>query len=141
MNYFYHVLPQELQHYIKMHVAVPQIQRIWRGRNTCSKEALYIARKYVDRHLENADDIYYNINSMLPETAIEIEYCIKHANIRYYNCDIWEEFIEEIKGSLWKDEFTGGPGAKYHNRVEIAKNKLEERLWYFDPEPFEPICK
>lgn len=107
-----------------MHVEVPQIQKIWRGRNACSKEALYIARKYVDRSLDSMDDIYHNINCMIPETAIEIEYCTKYANIRYYNWDIWEEFIEEIKDSLWRNEFTGGPGAKYHNRVEIAKNKL-----------------
>jgi hypothetical protein len=144
MNYFYDVLPRELQNYIKMHVAVQQIQRIWRGRNACSKEALYIARKYVDRSLDNTiigvgGVPHHNINSMMPETAIEIEYCTKHANIRYYNWNIWEELIEEIKHSLWIDEFTGGPGAKYHNRVEIAKTKLEDRL--ISTLPFEPICK
>uniref|UniRef100_A0A6C0C789 Uncharacterized protein n=1 Tax=viral metagenome TaxID=1070528 RepID=A0A6C0C789_9ZZZZ len=27
MNYFYDVLPQKMQNYIKMHVEVPQIQK------------------------------------------------------------------------------------------------------------------
>ena len=127
MNYFYDVLPSDLQNYIMKIARAPTIQRIWRGHHSCWKHALNIASKYADDDLLDKTHQLHEFNPMIDSTALELEFCVKHSLIER-RIWIWDEFINVIEHGLWMDEHTGGPGAKYKCRVRAAKEKLEEKI-------------
>lgn len=65
---------------------------------------------------------------MLPETATEMEYCADNASFDLRLGWWWKNFVMRVNEALWRDEFTGGPGSLYYNRVEAAVNRLEEDI-------------
>ncbi len=68
---------------------------------------------------------------MLPETAVEIEYCAKNARSRTpEEEESWAFYLHCTEYNLWETEFEGGPGAVYHNRAEQAKEKLRVALGF-----------
>jgi hypothetical protein len=75
------------------------------------------------------------VNPMNPETADEIEYCVKYANF-LRNQKMLVEYLDAIEQGLWDYhenqvglgwEFRQGQG--FYNRTEIACKMLKERLW------------
>lgn len=105
-----------------MNSSALKIQKWWKGRL-----ARQLARQYIE-FTEYGFESVRAINPMLPETASEIEYCADNACLSEQSSWWWQELVEQVREALWLDEFTGGPGAVYYNRVESAVEKLEERL-------------
>ena len=94
-----------------------------------SKVASIIQKSWRERQCENMV-IHHDtneINPMLPETAVEIEYCVKYANFGRKQ-EMWGVYIERIGQALWEDQYTGGRGAEFYNRVQVACETLKERL-------------
>ena len=122
MNYWDN-LPCELQHYITAISVSPIIQNIWRRKCDCNRYSVNIARKYLDEK--------YKINPLLPKTAFELEYCIKHAFF-CKNKDIWNNYFEMIEQSLQVNIFMTLSeleySIQYYRRTNQAKYKLKKQL-------------
>jgi hypothetical protein len=105
-----------------MDASASKIQKWWRGHS-----ARQLARQYIE-FTEYGFARVGEINPMLPETATEMEYCADNACLELWNGYWWKHLVTRVKEALWLDEFTGGPGAVYYNRVEAAVDRLEEDI-------------
>jgi hypothetical protein len=124
MNYW-DILPCELQN-IVLGFTATTIQKIWRGRIATAKQSLQFVNELL---IESDGSIEFdNIDTMLPRTSLIVEYCTKHAN---YNIgeNTWNYLMIRLKQDLWENEYTGGPGAKFHNQIDWNLPILNERLF------------
>ena len=139
MNYW-DILPPDLQEHIiaiRDDKCALQIQRIWRGRFDRLRKVWEIVGEFrtpePEPPYEDWNPPYWNVNAMLPETGIQIEYCVKYANFEEMP-GVWEDFLHAIEQSLWGKhflhwgEYTGGRGAEFYHRTERAKDMLKRRL-------------
>lgn len=113
---YWDLLPQEIETYIYKileNAAASTIQKCWR--NIYSKN---IAFKYM------ALSCYYeNMNNSVNVISKEASDIIEFITNRITTCNrcnsrFWKKFIEDILLSLQDEQYTGGPGAKYYNKIE-----------------------
>ncbi len=94
--------------------------------NTWNK---YLAK--IENVIEVALELEVNVDGIFlvssPSTSRIMEYCAKVVNRKHHRA-FWEFIIEQIQIGLFREEFTGGPGAIYYNRTEIACDKLIKKL-------------
>lgn len=79
------------------------------------------------------------VNPMNPETADEIEYCVKYANF-LRNRKMLKEYLDAIEQGLWDyhenqlgldDAFRQKQEQGFYNRTEVACKMLKDRLGLF----------
>mgnify|MGYP004188593363 CR=1 FL=1 len=89
----------------------------------------YLARieSAIDIALEFEVDHNSIFLTMIPSNARIMEYCAKVVTGKHHR-GFWKFIIQQIQFGLFKDEYTGGPGAIYYNRTEIACDKLVKKL-------------
>ena len=96
------------------------IQKIWNK---------YLAK--IENAIEVALELQVNVDGIFlvscPSTSRIMEYCANVVNRKHHRA-FWEFIIEQIQIGLFREEFTGGPGAIYYNRTEIACDKLIKKL-------------
>ena len=63
------------------------------------------------------------ISVMIPQMAQITEFCVKVLSGKE-NPQFWKAVLEKLTEKLWLDQYSGGPGAKYYNRTEVAVDKL-----------------
>ena len=94
--------------------------------NTWNK---YLAK--IENVIEVALELEVNVDGIFlvssPSTSRIMEYCANVVNRKHHRA-FWEFIIEQIQIGLFREEFTGGPGAIYYNRTEIACDKLIKKL-------------
>lgn len=94
--------------------------------NTWNK---YLAK--IENVIEVALELQVNVDGIFlvssPSTSRIMEYCANVVNRKHHRA-FWEFIIEQIQIGLFSEEFTGGPGAIYYNRTEIACDKLIKKL-------------
>ena len=128
MNYL-ELLPQELVDYIYQIIArqidaAHKFQKCWKK---------YRAPKIVAAQLR--DSVYEDplpgiepgINVMNPSTSAVIVYAAKVLSGREEKHE-WVLFLSRVAHGLWEDQYTGGPGARYYNRSEIALEVLKTKF-------------
>ena len=133
------MLPFELQNHIQIIANIPiiQIQSVWRRKSDCMNFACKIRDEGIKdyeqaHHLPAVCDLHLgcgllDLDAMVETTSIKIGYCLKHGCL-HKSWWLWEQFIEAIEYGLFNDEYTGGPGAVYYNKTEIAKEDFEVKF-------------
>jgi hypothetical protein len=123
-------LPVELQNHILQIRELLILQRNVRIKLVKMNLARVFACEII-KSVTHGDQIHYTplprystvfINTMDPQIAIKLEYCAIHSCIGYIN--LWLDLCYFINEGLFFDQYTGGPGAKYYNRCELAISKL-----------------
>ena len=93
------------------------------------KWSKYFARieSAIDIALELEVDNEGTFLVMWPSNTRIMEYCAKIVTGKHHR-GFWKFIVDQIQIGLFKDEYTGGPGAIYYNRTEFACDKLVEKL-------------
>ena len=70
-----------------------------------------------------------SMNVMFPETADIMEYCAKILSGRE-NPNYWNAVLKEVEHEMWMNQYSGGPGAEYMDRVNNAFEVLIKKFKY-----------
>jgi hypothetical protein len=70
----------------------------------------------------------YTIPVMDLQIAQIMEFCVKVLSGKEAP-SFWNAVLEVLTQELWMNEYSGGPGAKYKNSIEIAVEKLRSRFY------------
>ena len=114
------LLPNDLVEYINYYNSINTIINAW---------IRYKAKIYIAIILLQKLNSEPYINVMSPHTCAILEYSIKYAPknqlviINDANSLLYNEILLKILQSLYEDQYTGGPGAKYYNKIEQIVNK------------------
>jgi len=115
------LLPKEISNYIyflRDTNAIIKIQKRWHK---------YQAPKIIAMTL--ASGCYSLIDSMpdisSPHTANVIEYMV---NVLSGREEGWDSFFIDMEQVLWRDEYMGGPGAIYYDRIESGFMKIKTKF-------------
>ena len=72
----------------------------------------------------------WEVDPMDPETAVEIEYCVKHANFRHHR-EMLKDYLAGIEQGLWEDQWEPSicrRGGEFYYHTEVARDMLQKRL-------------
>ena len=87
------------------------------------------APKIVAQHLVEKEREGFGIDVMFPEVANIMEYCAKTLSGQE-NPKYWNAVLEEVEHEMWMNQYSGGPGAKYMDRVDNAFEELIKKFKY-----------
>ena len=126
MNFFYS-LPEEILNIIynirDNHVAY-KFQKCWKKYHGKKIVAIQLREAIYDYVLPQIEPL---VDVMCPHTANVLEYIVKVFSGKEKKSE-WLLFIERVEFGLWVDEYTGGPGAPYYIRTDIALDTLKVKL-------------
>ena len=133
MNYFYE-LPEVLQEKIldiRENYMANMIQKLWFRYNSRFTALILLSNKCYYYHEDNNPIIDISCK----KTAEIIEYIAKklteeNQNNSSYYSNKWYNFLNDISEGLDEEEYIGGPGAVYYNRVENAYNTIIIKMMF-----------
>ena len=130
MNYL-ELLPQELVDYIYQIIArqidaAHKFQKCWKKYRAPKIVAAQL-RDSVYEEFRTFPGMESEIDVMNPYTADVIVYSAKVLSGREERHK-WIMFLRRVEQGLWENQWTGGPGARYYNRSEIAFEVLKTKF-------------
>lgn len=126
-------LPRELREYIYdlrdviLSDTATKIQKKWLKYRAPKVAAEQLRDSVYELMTTDADGL--EIDVMNPHTVQVIEYVATVLSGKEERYE-WTLFLSAITRGLWEDQFTGGPGARYYNRTEIALNTLRQKFGF-----------
>ena len=133
MNYFYE-LPEVLQDKIldiRDNNMANMIQKLWFRYNSRFAALIDLSNNcyYYDEHYSSILEI------SCKKTAEIIEYIAKKLTVENQNnscyfSNKWYKLLNDISEGLEEEEYIGGPGAVYYDRVENAYNRIIIKIMY-----------
>ena len=89
----------------------------------------FYAPKKVAHYLVEREREGFGIDVMFPEVANIMEYCAKTLSGQE-NPNYWNAVLEEVEHEMWMNQYSGGPGAEYMDRVDNAFEELIKKFKY-----------
>ena len=105
--------------------AAKMIQKQWNKFQAPKQTTIYLWEKL---KADNPDDWESDYPSMIfPETARLIDFTNKVLSGKE-NQKYWAPLFSFISYGLWINEYAGGPGAVYHNKIDDSIESLEKKF-------------
>ena len=105
--------------------AAKQIQKQWNKFQAPKQTAIYLWEKSKRENPDNWNPDYPSI--IFPETAMLMKFTAKVLTGKEDE-KYWWSLFDTIAYCVWLDEYTGGPSAVYHNKIDNHLKTLEKKF-------------